>query len=104
MTKERSQVMLLSAARAAMQAGAMAATKLYEEPGPWIGAKGTKVVTTALGAAIVDTFIEQRKPEMKGGMRHKLTKQAATFALGNLVTKPAAKHGLGGHHVQRGMQ
>ena len=82
----------------------MAAAKLNDDPGPWPGAKGTKVISTALGAAIVDTFIEQRKPEMKGGMMHGVAKQAATFALGNLVAKPAAKHGLGGKHVQRGMK
>lgn len=93
----------MGAARAALQAGAMAAAKLSDDPSPWMGKKGTKVLTTALGAAMVDTFIEQRKPEMKGGMRHGLAKQVATFALGNLVTKPAAKHGLGGHHVQKGM-
>jgi len=102
--KQRSQDVIGSAARAALEAGAMAALKLHDDPSPWIGVKGTKVITTALGAAIVDTFIEQQKPEMKGGMRHKLTKQAATFALGNLVTKPAAKHGLGGHHLQKGMK
>jgi len=96
------QDIFMGAARAALQAGAMAAVKLQDDPSPWIGKKGTKVLTTALGAAMVDTFIEQRKPEMKGGMRHGLAKQVATFALGSLVT-PAAKHGYGGHHVQKGM-
>lgn len=77
---------------------------MQDDPSPWIGVKGTKVVTTALGAAIVDTFFEHRKPEMKGGKRHGFAKQAATFAIGSLVTKPAAKHGLGGEHVQKGMR
>lgn len=93
----------MGAARAAMEAGAMAALKLTDDPGPWVGKKGTKVLTTALGAAMVDGLIEQRKPDMKGGMRHGIAKQVATFALGSLVTKPAAKHGLGGHHLQKGM-
>ncbi|KAB5576459.1 hypothetical protein GE09DRAFT_623105 [Coniochaeta sp. 2T2.1] len=102
--RQQSQDMFGSAARAALAAGAMAASKLNDDPGPWVGAKGTKVITTALGAAMVDTFIEQRKPDMKGSMMHGVAKQVATFALGNLVTKPAAKHGLAGKHLQKGMK
>lgn len=102
--RRRSQEVFTSAAKAALEAGAAAALKVHNDQGPWLGAKGTKVATTALGAALVDAFFEHRKPEMKGSKTHGLAKQAATFALGNLVTKPAAKRGLGGHHVQKGMQ
>lgn len=82
----------MEAAKVALEAGAMAALKMHDEPGPWIGIKGTKVLSTALGAAAVDTFVSHRKPNMKGGMRHSAVKQAAQVALVNLVAKPAVKH------------
>jgi hypothetical protein len=82
----------MGAARTALETGAVAAVKVRDDPGPWIGMKGTKVVTSALGAALVDTYMESKKPQMKGGMRHSVAKQVATVALGTLVTKPAAHH------------
>lgn len=45
-----------SLASSAFQAGASAAYKARADPGPWMGKKGTKVATAALGAAIVDTI------------------------------------------------
>lgn len=54
-------------AAAAFQAGASAAYKARRDPGPWMGKKGTKVATAALGAAIVDTM----GSGMKGGKKRK---------------------------------
>lgn len=54
-------------AAAAFQAGASAAYKARRDPGPWVGKKGTKVATAALGAAIVDTI----GSGMKGGKKRK---------------------------------
>lgn len=54
-------------AAAAFQAGASAAYKARRDPGPWMGKKGTKVATAALGAAIVDTI----GSGMKGGKKRK---------------------------------
>lgn len=102
--RKGSREVVKSATRAALEAGAAAALEVHNDPGPWLGTKGTKVATTALGAAMVDAFFEQRKPEMKGGKRQGLAQQVATFALGSLVTKPAAKSGLGGRHVQKGIR
>lgn len=50
-------------ATSAFQAGASAAYKARGDPGPWMGKKGTKVATAALGAAIADTLASG----MKGG-------------------------------------
>lgn len=81
----------MGAARTALEAGAVAAVKLRNDPSPWIGMKGTKVATTAIGAALVDTLVDKRYPKVKGGMRHAVAKQATQVALANLVAKPAAK-------------
>lgn len=83
---------IMSAAKTALQTGAMTALKMQGEPGPWLGMKGAKVITTALSAAAVDTFIENRKPNLKGGMRNSAAKSAAQVALVHLVAKPMAKH------------
>ncbi|KAK3323538.1 hypothetical protein B0T19DRAFT_485902 [Cercophora scortea] len=83
--------MIMRAAQTAMETGAMAALKMRGDTSPWIGAKGAKVVATALGAAAVDTFVEQRHPVRKGGVRHSMMRQATQMALGSLVLKPVAK-------------
>lgn len=77
----------MGAARCAMQAGAMAAMRVHGDPGPWIGSKGASVATAALGAAVVDTFVEHRTPAAKGGMRHAVAKGVTLSALGSLVPK-----------------
>lgn len=82
---------LVGAAKTMLQTGAMAAVKMHGEEGDWIGMKGAKVISTALSAAAVDTFMERKKPHMSGGMRHSAVKQAAQVALVNLVAKPAVK-------------
>lgn len=46
------------AARAALEAGGVAAFRLRKEPGKWNGEKGAKVATAALGAAAIDAFID----------------------------------------------
>ena len=52
-------------ATSAFQAGASAAYKARADPGPWMGKKGTKVATAALGAGIVDVI----GSGMKGGKK-----------------------------------
>lgn len=81
----------MGAAKVMLQAGAMAAVKMQGEEGDWVGMKGAKVISTALSAAAVDTFMERKKPNMNGGMRHSAVRQAAQVALVNLVAKPAVK-------------
>jgi hypothetical protein len=81
----------MKAARTAFEAGAVAALKLRNDPSPWIGPKGAKIATAAIGAAIVDTFMEQKHPKRKGGMRHTMMRQATQMAIGSLVMKPAMK-------------
>ena len=52
-----------SIAAAALQAGATAAYKARRDPGPWLGAKGTKVATAAIGAAIMDSMSSGKKKQ-----------------------------------------
>lgn len=66
----------------------MAALKLRDDDSPWIGSKGAKVGAAALSAAAVDTFMEQKHPGHKGGLRHTMMRQATQIAIGNLVMKP----------------
>ncbi|KAK0743710.1 hypothetical protein B0T18DRAFT_189405 [Schizothecium vesticola] len=83
--------MLLSAGRTAFTAGAMAALKLKDDPTPWLGTKGAKVVAAGLSAACVDTFMESKHPKRKGGLAHTMLRQATNFAIGGLVVKPVEK-------------
>ncbi|TPX15047.1 uncharacterized protein E0L32_004877 [Thyridium curvatum] len=79
-----------TAARCAIQAGAIAALKVQNEPGSWIGPKGGRVATAALGAAVVDTYLGHKHPKTKGGVRHAAIRQVAEAAIGNMMVKPGA--------------
>lgn len=57
------------AARAALEAGGVTAFRLRKEPGSWTGQKGAKVVTAALGAAAIDSFIDKDPRRNGGGMK-----------------------------------
>ncbi|KAI5859514.1 hypothetical protein GGS23DRAFT_585738 [Durotheca rogersii] len=48
-----------TAARAALEAGGLAALRLRKEPGSWTGEKGAKIATAALGAAAIDALIDK---------------------------------------------
>ncbi|KAK4450030.1 hypothetical protein QBC34DRAFT_80303 [Podospora aff. communis PSN243] len=89
--RRNSSSIILGAGRTALEAGAVAALKLRDDPSPWLGTKGAKVVTAALSAAAVDTFMERRHPDRKGGLRHTVMKQGMQVVIGNLVKKPAAQ-------------
>jgi len=88
--RKRSDI-LLAAGRTAFEAGAMAALKLKDDPTPWLGPKGAKVVAAGLSAACVDTFMERKHPQRKGGLAHTALRQATNFAIGGLVVKPVEK-------------
>ncbi|KAK0629921.1 hypothetical protein B0T17DRAFT_203765 [Bombardia bombarda] len=90
----------MRAMQTAAEAGAMAALKLRSDPSPWIGAKGTKVAAAALGAAMVDTYMEQKHPEQKGGMRHNMMRQATQLAIGKLVVKPVVNKASSHHSAK----
>lgn len=49
--------MLQAGARTALTAGAQAAMNNRGSQGPWMGSKGAKVATAALGAALMDGFM-----------------------------------------------
>ncbi len=55
--------MIQAGARQAVTAGAQAAIRSKDDSGPWLGAKGAKIATAALGAALVDGFLGQKKPD-----------------------------------------
>lgn len=48
-------------ARTALTAGAQAVMSHRKEAGPWIGPKGAKVATAAIGAALTDGFMGGEK-------------------------------------------
>ncbi|KAK1973452.1 hypothetical protein LZ30DRAFT_610770 [Colletotrichum cereale] len=88
------------AAQTAFRVGSQAALEMRSEPGPWIGEKGTRVATAALGAALVDTFVGHKATGMKGGMRHQALRQACEMGIRNFVVQPtvntASRRSTGG--------
>lgn len=76
---------------AAFQAGLGAALDMRSKPGPWLGAKGAKVATTAAATGLVDTFFNVKKPDRKGGIRHQAAKAGLTEGLGFAVQKAASR-------------
>ncbi|KAL8348275.1 hypothetical protein RB601_002575 [Gaeumannomyces tritici] len=80
-----------AAVRCAVEAGTMAALKAKDHPGQWIGTKGAQVATAAVGAALVDGFIANRNPGIRGGKRHAVLRQVTNAALSNLVMNPVGK-------------
>ncbi|QBZ64539.1 hypothetical protein PoMZ_06237 [Pyricularia oryzae] len=77
------------AARCALEAGTMAALRSYDSPGNWIGTKGAQIATAAVGAALIDGVIANKKPNLRGGKRHAVLRQVTNTALGNLIMNPA---------------
>lgn len=75
--------MLQAGARTAFTAGAQAAMKSQNDPSPWLGAKGARVATAAIGAALVDGFMGQKHPN---GLRHNIMKQGVNVATGKVAT------------------
>ncbi|KAL8382628.1 hypothetical protein RB595_006419 [Gaeumannomyces hyphopodioides] len=80
-----------AAARCALEAGTMAALKAKGHPGQWIGTKGAQVATAAVGAALVDGYIANKNPGIRGGKRHAVLRQVTNAALSNLVMNPVGK-------------
>ena len=52
---------MLQAAKAAVTAGGIEAWRMRKEPGGWGGPKGKRVLTAAIGAAGVDSFLGKDK-------------------------------------------
>ncbi|KAI0157947.1 hypothetical protein GGR52DRAFT_181692 [Hypoxylon sp. FL1284] len=75
------------AARAALEAGGLAAFRLRKEPGSWTGEKGAKVATAALGAAALDALIDKdprraKTSGMKGFAENTISSMIATKLMG----------------------
>ena len=68
-------------AQTAFAAGAQAAMKSRKDQGSWIGPKGAKVATAALGAALVDGFIGSSKHPRS----NKVAKQGVEVAADGLA-------------------
>ncbi len=77
----------------ALEAGALAALSLRNDPSPWLGKKGGQVAAAAIGAAVVDTFVSQRTPKRQGGLRHSVAKKAAQMVVGGLAVSAASGAG-----------
>lgn len=69
----------------ALQAGTVAACKVGSEPIPWT-AKGTKIASAALGAAVVDHVLQ---PKKKNGVKYTALRYLTEFAMGSIVVGPA---------------
>ncbi|KAH7033629.1 uncharacterized protein B0I36DRAFT_110997 [Microdochium trichocladiopsis] len=69
------------AARAALEAGGVAAFRLRKEPGSWNGVKGAKVASAALGAAAMHALLDKDPTRDQG----RGVKGLAENALGGIV-------------------
>lgn len=65
--------------------------KSRNDPSPWLGPKGAKVATAALGAALVDGFMGQKHPN---STRQSLMRQGVDLAQSQTMKTPA-------HHKSR---
>jgi len=86
--------MVQAGARTAFTVGAQAVMKNRDDKSPWLGAKGAKVATAALGAALVDGFVGSKHP---GGARQNLMREGVDVAA-NYAAKGADKY----DHRERG--
>lgn len=73
------------AAKVALQAGTVAACKIGSEPIPWT-AKGTKIASAALGAAMVDHVLQ---PKKRKGVKYSALRFLTELAVSNMVVGPA---------------
>lgn len=78
------------AARAALEAGGMTAFRLRKEPGSWTGQKGAKVVTAALGAAAIDSFIDKDPRRKKGGVKGMAENMVGGLLASKIMGMPSA--------------
>ncbi|KAF4985234.1 hypothetical protein FGRMN_11256 [Fusarium graminum] len=85
-------------ARTAFTAGAQAAMKSGHESGPWLGPKGAKVATAALGAALVDGFMGQKHPD---STRQKLMRQGVDLASAQTTKIPEHRPRSRSRHGRR---
>jgi hypothetical protein len=80
-----------SVAKTALTAGAQAAFRARKDPSPWLGEKGARVATAAIGAAIVNGFIGTKHPNKIDSKRHKGLKKATTAAMDKGVSEAFAR-------------
>ena len=74
--------------QAAVDAAAVEAFRLRREPGPWIGAKGSRVATAAISAGVIGTAAEKRKEEGHGGKIGPLGSALGGLVINRLVNGP----------------
>lgn len=74
--------------RTALSAGAQAAMQSRHDPSPWLGAKGAKVATAALGAALVDGFMAEKHP---GTLRQETMRQGMDAVIGDVSKRSAGE-------------
>lgn len=76
------------AAGQAFRAGATAMYELRHDQSPWLGPKGVKVATAALGAGVMDAFTDEKRHLTRtrsGGMRQRAITRVGEAALRHLV-------------------
>lgn len=75
--------MLQAGARTAFAAGAQAAMNSRGKQGDWLGAKGAKVATAALGAALMDGFMGgKREPSPRASSRERDDRKSGSSGKG----------------------
>lgn len=75
--------------QAAVDAAAVEAFRLRHQPGPWLGAKGGRVATAAIGAGVIGAVNEKRREEKGGrGKVGPLSSALGGLVLNRLVNGP----------------
>lgn len=87
--RAKSEARVAQAVQAALVAGAAEAFRSRNDPGPWKGAKGKRVLTTAISAGGIDGLID-RDPSKHGG-RHVLESTLAGMATSYFVNGGRSK-------------
>lgn len=73
---------------AAVDAAAIEAFRLRNEPGPWTGAKASRIATAAVGAGVIGAATEKRKQETGKGKIGSLGSAVGGLVLNRLVNGP----------------
>ncbi|KAJ2895132.1 hypothetical protein MKZ38_006876 [Zalerion maritima] len=98
---KRSNTNWQKVAGSAMKAGASAAFQARHDPSPWVGPKGIRVATAAIGAAVADNFIEEKNPRRsrsRGGVKSQAAKSIGEAALRHIMSSSGSRGRSRGHH------
>ncbi|KAK0710489.1 hypothetical protein B0T21DRAFT_297864 [Apiosordaria backusii] len=87
-TRSRSRARMDKGLKAAMDAAAIEAFRVRNQPGSWTGAKGARVATAAISAGAIGAAAEKRKEENGGTKMGTVGSALAGMAVNRLVNGP----------------